>query len=189
MGRPKQLLPWGGTTLVDWQVGQMLAAGAEEVVLVLGHQAEAIKQAVKHPARVVVNDDYKQGRASSLRAGAKAVDMANAVLILSVDQPRPAWVSQRLLERWHLGTPAIVSPRFPSRFGHPVLLDGGLLAELRAVSEETLGLRAVIDAHVKEAVSVEVKNQAVDVDLNTPAEYESAFASFAAGEWDEAIEE
>jgi CTP:molybdopterin cytidylyltransferase MocA len=93
------------------------------------------------------------------------------------------------LQRWRLDTPAIVSPRFSGRFGHPVLLDGALLDELRAVSEETLGLRAVIDAHVEDAVSVEIKNQAVDVDLNTPAEYEAAFASFAAGKWDENAEE
>jgi hypothetical protein len=48
-----------------------------------------------------------------------------------------------------------------------------------------MGLRAVIDRHLDEAVSIEVASQAVDVDLNTPADYEAALASYLRGEWDE----
>ena len=46
MGRPKQLLPWGGTTLVAWQVQQMREAGADDVVVVLGHAADEVHAAV-----------------------------------------------------------------------------------------------------------------------------------------------
>ncbi|MGE0688024.1 MAG: NTP transferase domain-containing protein, partial [Dehalococcoidia bacterium] len=37
MGRLKQLLPWDGTTLLDWQVREARAAGVDDVVIVLGH--------------------------------------------------------------------------------------------------------------------------------------------------------
>ena len=186
MGRPKQLLPWGGTTLLAWQVGQMREAGVDEVVVVLGHAAVEVRPAVPPEARVVVNDAYKEGRASSLRCGAQAVsDDAGAVLVLSVDQPRPASLSRRLIKRWRekKGAP-IVSPRFPRRFGHPVLVDGSLLGELRAVDEATLGLRAVIDRHAAKAEALPVEDDRVDVDLNTPADYEAALAAFARGAWD-----
>jgi len=186
MGRPKQLLPWGGTTLLAWQVRQMREAGVDEVVVVLGHAAAEVRPAVPPEARVVVNDAYKEGRASSLRCGAQAVsDDAGAVLVLSVDQPRPASLSRRLIKRWRekKGAP-IVSPRFPRRFGHPVLVDGSLLGELRAVDEATLGLRAVIDRHAAEAEALPVEDDRVDVDINTPADYEAALAAFARGAWD-----
>jgi molybdenum cofactor cytidylyltransferase len=188
MRRLKQLLPWGGTTLVAWQVGQLREAGAEEVVVVLGHEAEQIRPAVPPEARVVVNAAYREGRATSLRAGASAVpDGADAVLILSVDQPRPAWLSRVLIERWRAERPLVMSPRFERRYGHPVLLDGSLLPELREVRDETLGLRAVIDRHVERAMAFVVSNQRVDVDLNTQADYEAALISFERGEWAEGV--
>lgn len=186
MGRPKQLLPWGGETLVAWQVRQLREAGAEEVVVVLGHAAEDVRAALPPGTRAVVNEAYKTGRASSLRCGAEALaDDVSAVLILSVDQPRPAWLCRRLIDRWRQTGAAIVSPRFPRGFGHPVLVAGGLLPELRAVDEATLGLRAVIQRHAAEAEAVPVAQGQLDVDLNTPAEYEAALAAFAAGAWEE----
>ena len=184
MGRLKQLLDWDGVPLIAWQAGQLREAGVDDVVVVLGHGAEEIRASVPTLGRVVVNEAYRQGRATSLKRGADALpDGIEAVLILSVDQPRPAWLARRLIERWQAGRPKVVSPRFERGFGHPILLDGSLLTELRAVDEATLGLRAVIDRHLGEAVAVAVTNQAVNVDLNTPADYETALASFLRGEW------
>jgi molybdenum cofactor cytidylyltransferase len=134
----------------------------------------------------VINDDYKQGRATSLKRGAEALsDETEAVLILSVDQPRPSWLTRRLIDRWRAGHPLVVSPRFSRGFGHPILLDGSLLGELREVKEDTLGLRAVIDRHVDRAVSVPLANDTVNVDLNTPTEYEAALAAYESGQWRE----
>jgi CTP:molybdopterin cytidylyltransferase MocA len=79
----------------------------------------------------------------------------------------------------------VVSPRFSRGFGHPNLLDGSLIAELREVDEATLGLRAVIDRHVDRAVSVSIPNDAVNVDLNTAGDYEVALAAFESGKWAE----
>jgi molybdenum cofactor cytidylyltransferase len=187
MGRLKQLLPWGGTTLLAWQVAQLREAGADEVVVVLGHAAEQIRDAVPAEARVIVNEAYLEGRATSLRRGAEALREAvpnvEAILILSVDQPRPSWLSRLLLDRWRQNRPLVVSPRFQRGYGHPILIDGSLLAELCEVSDETLGLRAVIDRHLPDAREVAVGNQDVDVDLNTPSEYEAGLARFESGSW------
>jgi molybdenum cofactor cytidylyltransferase len=184
MGRLKQLLPWAGTTLIAWQVEQLREAGADDIVVVLGHEADQVRSAVPATARIVLNESYLQGRASSLRCGAEAVsDATDAILILSVDQPRPAWLSRLLIDRWRQTRAPIVSPRFPRRFGHPVLVAGALLPELRAVTEETLGLRAVIDRHLAEADAIPVANEEVDVDLNTPSDYGAALGSFQRGEW------
>ena len=186
MGRLKQLLSWDGEPLVAWQASQLREGGAEDVVVVLGHAARDIDAAVPEFARTVVNTDYKQGRASSLRLGAEALaDDVEAIVILSVDQPRPAWLTRRLIERWRIDRPLVVSPRFAKGFGHPILLDGSLVQELREVDEATLGLRAVIDMHLDRAASVVVANDNVNVDLNTPADYEAAKAAYESGSWRE----
>jgi molybdenum cofactor cytidylyltransferase len=186
MGRLKQLLPWDGVPLVAWQVSQLRKAGADEVVVVLGHAAGDVARALPAEGRAVVNPDFKQGRATSLRHGAEALDDdTEAVLILSVDQPRPAWLSRRLIERWREDQSPVVSPRFSDGYGHPILLDGSLLAELRRVQDETLGLRAVIDRHLDAAVAIAIDSDAINVDLNTPDDYEAALASLARGEWTE----
>jgi hypothetical protein len=68
------------------------------------------------------------------------------------------------------------------------LLDGSLLPELREVSDETLGLRAVIDRHVDQAESAAIANNALQADLNTPADYEAALAAYERGDWKEPLE-
>src|SRR3972149_3232873 len=86
MGRPKALLPWQGGTLVEFQIEQLLAGGVERVVLVLGHQAEAVRRGGSPHARatIVLNQDYATGKTSSVRAGLEAIpNHADAVLILA----------------------------------------------------------------------------------------------------------
>ena len=93
--------------------------------------------------------------------------------------------TESLIARWRADRPLVVSPRFAEGFGHPILLDGSLVQELREVDEATLGLRGVIDMHLNRAVSVAVANDAVNVDLNTPADYEAAKAAYESGSWRE----
>lgn len=191
MGRLKQLLPWAGTTLLDWQVEQLRAAGINEVIVVLGHSKEAIRASLDQSAtkaRLVINDAYREGRASSLRRGAEALDglaEVEAIVVASVDQPRPAWVLRHLIERHRTKQSTIIMPRFAGGGGHPIVLSGGLLDELGTVTESDLGLRAVLDRHAAEIDRLEFEDATVNVDLNTPDEYETALAAFEEGRWDE----
>jgi molybdenum cofactor cytidylyltransferase len=186
MGRLKLLLPWDGSPLIAWQVEQVRQAGADEIVVVLGHAAEEVRAVVPAGVRIVVNDAYKDGRATSLRRGAEGLDDSiEAILILNVDQPRPAWVTRLVLKRWRETHAPIVLPRFAGHSGHPVLIDGALLPELRAVDEATFGLRAVMQRHAAEGIEIEIDNDAPNVDLNTPSDYEAALASYQAGSWQE----
>ena len=56
------------------------------------------------------------------------------------------------------------------------MLSGELLHELRAVEEESEGLRAVMRRHVAERREVEFEDESVLLDLNTPDAYERARA-------------
>ena len=193
MGRPKALLPWGESTLIAWQVGELRAAGVDDVVVVLGHDAQAILPAVPDLARAVVNEGYKQGRASSLRTGAAAVsDDADPIVILNVDQPRPRDVHERLLASHRESGALITVPVSDGKRGHPVIVAGALLDELRGATEEERGLHGVLEAHaadVYERPFVMLAHESmanepdlaalyVRLDLNTPQDYEDALAVF-----------
>src|SRR5262249_15568286 len=151
---------------------QLVDAGVDEVIVVVGAEHALVSPLVTHPrARAVLNREYEEGRASSLRRGARALaESPERIVVLGVDQPRPAWVSRRLLEasrpnpgelRTGMSTSDPASavvwlPLFGEHRSHPVVLDGSLLEELAAVDEETLGLRAVMTRHAGQAVSVPI---------------------------------
>lgn len=196
MGRPKALLPWGDSTLLEFQIEELRAAGVEDVVVVLGHEPEAIRSHVPAHARVVVNEAYREGRASSLRAGANALaDGANPIVVLNVDQPRPRKVHERLLAA-HADSGALVTlPASDGRRGHPAVVAGSLLPELRAATEAELGLHGVIarhEAEVREVPFILLQHESmaaepdltammVLLDINTPEDYENALALFGMG--------
>lgn len=176
MGRPKPLLEWDGTTLIDYQIRELLAAGCDEVVALLGHRAEEVRPfAERAGARVVVNADYRSGRAGSIRTGALALppDTA-AVVVLNVDQPRSRFITHRLLEEHRAQRNVITVPLHQGRHGHPAVLAGTLLRELQAVEEASEGLRAVMRRHQTERVEVPFDDPTVLFDLNLPSDYEAA---------------
>lgn len=179
MGQPKALLPWGGVTLIEYHVRQLSEAGVGEIVVVLGHAADEIREQVPNIARVIVNLHYNEGRATSLQAGAGALpDDAGPIIVLNVDQPRPAELLRALLGAHEAGASAISRPTFEEQHGHPPVLDGVLLDELRAVEEEALGLRGVMTAHAIDVADIDLGDERVLVSFNTPEEYEGALARF-----------
>jgi len=175
MGSPKPLLAWRGATLIEYQIAQLRKAGVGDVIAVLGHRSENILPLVTAAgARPVVNESYHEGRASSLRAGAAAIEGAETVVVLSVDQPRPATITRRLLDQHASG---ITVPSHDGHRGHPVVLDGALLPELREADEATQGLRAVLGRHAAEVREVPFDAATVLLDLNTPEDYQRAIAN------------
>lgn len=87
--RPKSLLELGGVPLIRRQLIALSGAGVDEVVVVLGHHAERIAQAVQDfPVTLVHNPAPDNGRASSLRIGLQAISArTDAVLVALADQP------------------------------------------------------------------------------------------------------
>jgi molybdenum cofactor cytidylyltransferase len=176
MGRPKPLLLWCGEALVAYQIRALRAAGAEEVIAVLGHEADAVRPLVEAAGgQAVVNPNYREGRASSLRTGAAALpDAPAALIVLGVDQPRPAAVIQAVVAAHLAGGSLITTPLYAGKGGHPIVLSGALLPELRAVTEVEEGMRAVVRRHEASRLRVPVDDPIVLVEFNTLEEYAAA---------------
>lgn len=181
MGEPKALLPWtDGTPIVAYQVRALAEAGYGPIVVVLGHEPERIRAALPDntDVSVVVNERFAEGRSSSIIAGVTelAKHRVGAVLIASVDQPRPASLLRALRLERERRHPAIVSPSYRHRAGHPTLFDGSLIADLLHVTEEGEGLRQVMREHAGQRAFVNVEDPLVVTNLNTREDYEAALA-------------
>ncbi len=182
MGRPKPLLPWEGTTLVQYQVSSLLNGGVDEVCVVTGAGGDAVTRLFPDACdvRVVPNPDFRLGKTTSVRTGVMAVSVtAAAIVILAVDQPRPGWVIRRVVDR-HLDSGApVTSPRFRGRGGHPLVFDAGLRHELLDITEANQGIREVVRRHAEPMNHVEFDSRVVRLDINTPDSYEAAVREYS----------
>lgn len=178
MGQPKALLDWGGELLVSYQVRQLREAGCDEVIVVLGHSSDAIQRRMKgDQCRVMFNPRHQFGRAGSLRIGAKAVSRdTDVIVILNVDQPRPANLIRSVIDA-HRPESLATRPVHDGRGGHPVVVSGQLRDELMRARDETGGLHGVLDAHAGEVTDVPC-DPLCRLDLNTPDDYEAARRTF-----------
>jgi len=180
MGRPKPLLVWGDETLIEYQVSQLRDAGCDPVIVVLGAHEDAVRPLVRRAgALAVINELYAEGRASSVRVGAGALgEELDRLLILNVDQPRPAEVHRRVLVAF-AGTEALIAvPTYEGHRGHPVVFESSLFPELREVREATEGMREVMQRHEADILEVPFETAVVTLDMNRPEDYEAARVTY-----------
>ena len=173
MGGLKALLEWEGKPLVRYQTEALLAAPVERIVVVLGHRAAELAPLLPSSPRLLTvhNPDYAAGKVGSIVTGVQAVKPSEDVLVLGVDQPRPAGLIARVCGG-HLG--AITIAGYQGRRGHPVIFAPALRDELLALDEATEGLRAVLRAHTHAIRLVETDDPVALVNLNTPEDYATA---------------
>ena len=187
MGRPKPLLPWpddsgSDVALVEYQIAQLKAAGAHEVIVVLGHRSDEVASLVTGAGgSYVVNPHYATGKTTSIKAGLGRLNQtAEVIVLLAVDQPRPAAVIRRVIQAHRESGMAVTSPIHLGRGGHPIVFAARLIPELKEITERNQGIREVIERHRSDIHRVEIGDPNVRLDLNTPEDYEAGYASVTA---------
>jgi CTP:molybdopterin cytidylyltransferase MocA len=176
MGRPKASLPIGDDTFLSRIVRTFLDAGVEDVVVVVGHDAESIVADFAKsglPARFVVNTNYDRGQLSSMLAALSIVDRpgVTAVLITLVDVPLVAAATVRaVIERYRTTRAPVVRPTSGARHGHPLLLDRSMFHLLRAADPET-GAKPVVRAHASADGDLELDDEGAFTDIDTAEDY------------------
>ena len=177
MGRAKQLLPLGGTTVLAQTLDKVRSARVAEIILVLGASAEAIRQqlppSLLDGLKVVVNQAYVKGMASSLHEGLAALDQrSDAALIILGDQPfiRPQTLGQ-IVDGYRRSRAKIVIPCYQGNRGNPVLLDRSVFSEVMAL-EGDVGCRAIFGSHLEAILKVEVEDKGVLLDIDDQDDYE-----------------
>ena len=163
-GAPKQLAPLGGEPVLEHVVTAFAAAPLDDVVVVLGANAEAILERVDlHGARSVRCVDWERGQAHSLRAGVRALANAEAVVVALGDQPllSPLAIERVLAGR---GPEALaVRATYAGRPGHPIVLEPGMLKRIETLTGD-VGARGLLDAVAVSEVACDGLGSPFDVD-------------------------
>jgi molybdenum cofactor cytidylyltransferase len=178
MGGPNKLLAeLSGKKLVRIATEQALASKASEVIVVTGHQAELVEQALEGlKVKFVRNPDFAGGLASSVKAGIAAVPQnADGAVICLGDMPLiDAALLDRLIEafapdRGNL----IVVPVAEGRRGNPVLWSRRFFGELMTLDGD-IGARHLIGKHGEAVAEVPVEGNSAFLDIDTPQALETA---------------
>jgi molybdenum cofactor cytidylyltransferase len=177
MGKTKQLLDVGGKPLLQHILDRIRQTEVDEVILVLGHEAERIQKKVSTPGvKVVLNPDYRQGMITSIRQGLQALDpRSEAFFIVLGDQPgiEPK-VYNLLIQEFRTRFPrkTILLPTYKGKRGHPALFSVKYRPEAFRI-EGDRGFRKVLEMYPQEVFLVELESESIVNDLDTPQDYQN----------------
>ncbi|WP_431274737.1 nucleotidyltransferase family protein [Variovorax ureilyticus] len=178
-GRPKSLLELGGVPLIRRQLIALSGAGVDEVVVVLGHHADAIEAAVRDfPVTLVRNPSPDDGQASSVRTGLEALSpRLDAVIVALADQPmiNAQDITALIGAFKKRGDASMVVPRVAGEPGNPVIFEAALRDEWLAGAANA-ACRRWRDAHPERVRWFDTDNGRYRVDIDTPED----MAGFAA---------
>jgi molybdenum cofactor cytidylyltransferase len=184
MGRSKPMLPLGrGDTFLSRIVRTFRDAGVDDVVVVIGHDAEKVAESVANMgivARLVHNPDYESGQFSSLLKGLNAVDRpgVTAALLTLVDVPLVSTSTVRSVIDHYVRTRVpVVRPTRRGEHGHPVAIDRRLFDDLRHADPGS-GAKPVVRAHASPLGDLEVDDEGAFLDIDTEAEYRRAIGLY-----------
>jgi nicotine blue oxidoreductase len=174
-GRPKALLPHEGRSFLETILSRLDEAGVEERRVVLGVHAPEILEAVPLPETWVVrNPDPDAEMIDSFRLGLRSLPLERlaGVLLWPVDHPQVSGetVSLLLREAARSGAPVVV-PAHGGRRGHPVVFASRLAPEIESAPASE-GARAVVRAHERELVCIELSDAGILRDVDTPEDLE-----------------
>lgn len=167
-GGKKLLTLIDGEPLLDRTISALLNGGVDQIIVVVGPDATELQHDVNafSDARVwpVVNPDPSRGMFSSLQAGLAEAE-GDALVVLPADMPFVQSGTVAILIDAFASHPAIVSPRYQGKRGHPVILPPALRDEIRA-AEPTITLHDILKRHPDQRVDVDVQDRGVVRDVD-----------------------
>jgi molybdenum cofactor cytidylyltransferase len=176
LGRPKQLLPYRGATLLGHVVDVARACTFDQLVVAVGGHASQVRAQVDlRGADVVVNEAYGSGCSSSIAAALGAVDPRCDVLVLMLgDQPgvTPATVAALLAGR---DGSSLAVCLYEDGRGHPLAFGRAVFGDLAALHGDK-GVWKLLDRRASEVVEVPVPGP-IPLDVDTHEDYEAVLRS------------
>jgi CTP:molybdopterin cytidylyltransferase MocA len=166
LGQPKQLVKVDGEPLLQRAIRCAGAAGASPIVVVLGAQRELIRSAINlGTASIVVNEDWEEGLASSIRAGVKAAAGAAGFLLMTCDQPRvTAEHLRQIIERFESQRePTLIASSYVGIRGVPAIFPSEAAGHLLGLRGDR-GARALLQESSWPVLSIPLEGGEVDID-------------------------
>ena len=182
MGEPKQLLPFGGSTIIETVIDNLLGSKLNEVIVVIGHKAEKVQAHIQHkPVKIAFNPDYQQGMLTSAQCGVRSISAsADAFAMTLVDLPliTPDLVNL-VINTYVQAEGGITVPSYNYRRGHPVIFDRRYAADLLALDGDSGGVRSLFQKYADDIHYVAVDTDRVLRDIDYREDYEEALRKSA----------
>lgn len=175
MGQVKQLLPFRGSTVLGQIIGTVLQSKADEIIVVLGYQAQRITPKIaRHPVKIVVNPDFEQGMSSSIKCGLGHIsEKSDAIMIVLGDQPLIEKEIINLLVGKNYGSErGIVVPVYKGVKGHPVIFKMKYKDDLLGLTGD-MGGKEIVEGHPGDVIEVEVDSESIIIGIDTKSDYQS----------------
>lgn len=173
MGKPKLLMPFGQSTIVEQAIDNLLSSVVNEVIVVVGYGAkESIKTLVTKPVKLVTNPDYEQGMSTSIITGLNLVDsQAQAVMLALGDQPLiNSQTINRLVKEFYNHDKGIAIPTYQGSRGHPIIFAIKYKEKLLELKGD-MGGRQIIKDHPDDILEVAVNCAGIYIDIDTVDNY------------------
>ena len=178
--RNKLLEEVDGRPVVATVASALVEAGLEQVVVVVGYEAERVREALAGVATEFVhNEAWEQGMGTSLAAGAASLmsggtEHLGGVLVTVGDLPglRAAHV-RAVVDGAPFGPTSIRVPTHAGHDGHPVVFGAAHLAALAALDADR-GARSILEANPQDVERVAVGGDGILRDVDTPDALEEA---------------
>jgi molybdenum cofactor cytidylyltransferase len=181
-GTPKQLLPFGDTTMLGQVVRNANASDLDRVVVVLGRASGELRGSVDFGRAVVVdNTAYGTGCASSLLAGMDAAgEDCEALVLLLGDQPGVrAEIIDCALSEWRRERPWASVTSYEGKLGHPFVFAREAFEDLRGLHGDK-AVWKLIEAYPERVRRIEI-DAPLPPDVDTPEDYELALSHWRSG--------
>lgn len=176
MGAQKLLLPVDGRPMVRRAVDAAVGSRAARTIVVVGHEADAVRQALAGaPVVVAANADYEAGMSTSLQVGLRATPgTCDAVIFVLGDQPYvTSALLDEMIDRFVSTGAAVVRPVVGGRPANPVLMSAALFPEVLEQRGD-VGGREIVERHAGEVSLISVDDPRVCVDVDSPLDDEAA---------------
>ena len=188
MGKVNKLeLLIDGIPLLRRTAETLLASKLQEIVVVLGHEAEKASAILEGlPLKFITNEAYRDGQMTSVYQGLSSLSQAcDGVMICLSDQPLLQTEDVNVLidafDQMNVGNShsstnsSILVPTYQGKRGNPIILDFQHRQEILS-GERNLGCKKLIEKNPELVSSFEMSNNHVVVDLDTPEEYADLMA-------------
>ncbi len=183
-GQPKQLIRLGSKYLIEWVLDAALDSRLHSVVLVLGHEHQAILEALAvktdHPRlKIVINHNYRDGQSTSLKAGLLSVRQAfEAVMYLLGDQPMVnTEIIDYMLDQFRQSEKDLCVPVWKEKKGTPTIFKRPLYDDLMRISGD-IGARKIIRENSDRTLYLDMIEPTCFFDIDTPEDLQNLLARF-----------
>ncbi len=174
-GANKLELKINGQALIQHTVQMLMGSAVNEIVVVIGHQASMIQHLLTDlPVQLVYNQDYEQGQMSSVHKGlASLTEECDGIMICLGDQPllQSSDINQLIDAFAHRRRGSILVPTYGGQRGNPIILAYEHRNSILS-SGRNLGCKQLIEKNPDLVCTVEMENDHVLIDMDTPKDYE-----------------